>query len=131
MIEWTGLLSSTKIGLAKGSPAAVLQKLLEKKWILEPHDKDMVVMQHVFDYVTADGIAKKRSSTLVVCGEDNAKTAMAKTVGLPLAMAVRRLLKGEIALRGVQVPVMPDLYEPILAELATYDIVFKEKEESH
>jgi saccharopine dehydrogenase-like NADP-dependent oxidoreductase len=130
MIEWTGLLSSEKIGLSKGSPAMVLQKLLEIKWFLEPMDKDMVVMQHLFNYVTASGIEKKLSSTLVVCGEDSAKTAMAKTVGLPLAMAVRRLLKGEIKLRGVQIPVMPELYEPILDELNSYGIVFNEKEES-
>ncbi|HRG59923.1 MAG TPA: saccharopine dehydrogenase C-terminal domain-containing protein [Bacteroidia bacterium] len=129
MIVWTGILSNEKIGLDKGSPAAVLQKLLEKKWELTPYDKDMVVMQHLFEFTNKHGVLKKLSSTLVVCGEDSSKTAMAKTVGLPLAMAVRRLIKGEIKLRGVQVPVMPSLYEPILNELTTYGIVFKEKEE--
>lgn len=128
MIAWTGLLSNEIIGLDKASPAAILQKLLEKKWYLEPHDKDMVVMQHLFEYTTKSGKTQKRSSTLVVCGEDNTNTAMAKTVGLPLAMAARKLLKGEIDLKGVQIPVMPELYEPILEELAGYDIIFNEKE---
>lgn len=129
MIIWTGLLSEEKIGLNKGSPATILQKLLEKKWELAPEDKDMVVMQHLFEFTNNDGALKKKSSTLVVCGEDSNKTAMAKTVGLPLAMAVRRLIKGEFSLRGVQVPVMAELYEPILNELASFGIVFKEKED--
>jgi len=130
MIEWTGLLNNELIEVQKGSPAMVLQKLLEKKWALEPKDKDMVVMQHLFEFTASNNSNKKISSTLVVIGDDNQKTAMAKTVGLPLAMAVRRLIKGDIKLRGVQIPVMPEIYEPILNELAEYGITCVEKEES-
>jgi saccharopine dehydrogenase (NADP+, L-glutamate forming) len=129
MIVWTGLLGNDLVGLEKGSPAMVLQKLLEKKWVLEESDKDMVVMQHVFEYTTAKGADKKMSSTLVTIGENNQKTAMSKTVGLPLAMAVRRLIKGQIKLRGVQVPVLPEIYELILDELVLHGITFVEKEE--
>jgi saccharopine dehydrogenase (NADP+, L-glutamate forming) len=128
MIEWTGILSDEPIGLQQATPARVLQQLLEKKWLLEPHDKDMVVMQHLFNYRSASGSQHRITSTLVVTGEDSIKTAMAKTVGLPLAMAVRRLINGSIHLRGVQIPVMPDLYLPILEELAGYGIVFEETE---
>jgi saccharopine dehydrogenase-like NADP-dependent oxidoreductase len=105
----------------------ILQKLLEKKWLLEPTDKDMIVMQHLFEFTDKEGQHKTNKSTLVVIGENNEKTAMAKTVGLPLAMAVRRLIKDEIKLRGVQIPVMKEIYEPILEELTTYGIVFDEK----
>lgn len=129
MILWTGLLSNEKIGLQKASPAMILQQLLERKWLLAPHDKDMIVMQHLFEYADAKKESKKISSTLVVIGENSERTAMAKTVGLPLAMAVRRLIKGEIKLRGVQIPVMPEIYKPILKELEEYGIVFEEKEE--
>jgi saccharopine dehydrogenase (NADP+, L-glutamate forming) len=129
MITWTGILSEQPVGLKQATPAKVLQQLLEHKWLLEPQDKDMVVMQHLFEYNTATGMRKKLSSTLVVTGDDSVKTAMSKTVGLPLAMAVRRLIKGEIKLRGVQIPVMPELYQPILEELAEHGIVFKEKED--
>ena len=128
MILWTGILADQVIGLKKASPAMILQHLLEKKWFLEPRDKDMIVMQHLFEYTTNNGQQKASTSTLVVIGENNEKTAMAKTVGLPLAMAVRRLIKGEIKLRGVQIPVMPEIYEPILKELEQYGIAFDEKE---
>jgi saccharopine dehydrogenase (NADP+, L-glutamate forming) len=130
MILWTGLLSNEKIGLQKASPAMILQQLLERKWFLAPHDRDMIVMQHLFELVDAKKENKKISSTLVVLGENSERTAMAKTVGLPLAMAVRRLIKGEIKLRGVQIPVMAEIYEPILKELEEYGIVFEEKEEA-
>jgi saccharopine dehydrogenase-like NADP-dependent oxidoreductase len=128
MILWTGILSDNMIGLKKASPATILQQLLEKKWLLEPLDKDMIVMQHLFEYVDARKITKSCKSTLVVIGENSERTAMAKTVGLPLAMAVRRLIKGEIKLRGVQIPVMAEIYEPILKELTAYGITFEEKE---
>jgi saccharopine dehydrogenase (NADP+, L-glutamate forming) len=127
MIIWTGLLGNEKVEMKKGSPAMILQKLLEKKWLLEPSDKDMIVMQHLFEYTDINHVSKKSTSTLVVIGENSQKTAMAKTVGLPLAMAVRRLIKGEIKLRGVQIPVMPEIYEPILKELEEYGILFEEK----
>jgi saccharopine dehydrogenase (NADP+, L-glutamate forming) len=127
MIAWTGLLSDEKIDLIKASPAMILQKLLEQKWKLAATDKDMIVMQHLFEYTDSKGQQLSSTSTLVVIGEDNEKTAMAKTVGLPLAMAVRRLIKGEIKLRGVQIPVMPEVYEPILNELAENGIVFEDR----
>jgi saccharopine dehydrogenase (NADP+, L-glutamate forming) len=127
MIIWTGLLGNEKVGISKGSPAMILQKLLEEKWLLEATDKDMIVMQHLFEYTNSDNVSKNITSTLVVIGEDSQKTAMAKTVGLPLAMAVRRLIKGEIKLRGVQIPVLPEIYKPILQELEEYGIVFEEK----
>jgi saccharopine dehydrogenase (NADP+, L-glutamate forming) len=127
MIIWTGLLGNEKVGISKGSPAIILQKLLEEKWLLEATDKDMIVMQHLFEYTNSDNVSKNITSTLVVIGEDSQKTAMAKTVGLPLAMAVRRLIKGEIKLRGVQIPVLPEIYKPILQELEEYGIVFEEK----
>lgn len=128
MIVWTGLLSDKKVDLLKASPAVILQKLLEEKWLLTPHDKDMIVMQHLFEYTNPQKQLKKMSSTLVVIGENSERTAMAKTVGLPLAMAVRKLINGQITLRGVQIPVMPEIYEPLLDELKSYGIHFEEKE---
>jgi hypothetical protein len=103
--------------------------LLVEKWALGPHDRDQVVMQHQFDYELG-GEARRRTASLVVTGRDAAHTAMAQTVGLPLGMAVRRVLRGEVAGRGVVIPTTPDLYEPILAELAAgYGIAFQEQDE--
>ena len=84
-------------------------------------------MQHQFEF-ELNGQLHRRTSSLVVSGDDPVHTAMAKTVGLPLGMAVRRLARGELTARGVVIPVTPDFYEPILAELAAdYGIVFVEE----
>jgi saccharopine dehydrogenase-like NADP-dependent oxidoreductase len=127
MVEWTGILSHEKIPLEEASPAQILQHLLEQKWLLRPGDKDMIVMQHIFEY-TLNGVARRLKSSLVAKGDDEIHTAMAKTVGLPAAMAVRRILRGEFTRTGVCIPVTPDIYEPVLEELQAHGICFEEKE---
>lgn len=128
-LEWLGIFEDTKIELSNGSPAQILQQLLEEKWLLKHDDKDMIVMQHQFETRhTSTKKARKIYSTLVVKGDDNVHTAMAKTVGLPMAIAARKILKGEIKLTGVQIPVMKEIYEPVLEELETLGIRFEERE---
>ena len=117
----------TKIGIKEATPAQMLQKVLEDKWTLKPDDKDMIVMYHKFGYVI-DHKNKQIDSQLVVKGEDQTYTAMAKTVGLPVGIAAVKILKGEINTPGVQLPITPEVYEPILQELEDYGIVFNEKE---
>jgi len=126
MIEWTGILSDRVIGKAQATPAQVLQDLLEAKWKLEPHDRDMIVMQHDIRYRKPDGTTEQRVSSLVVKGKDSRQTAMARTVGLPLAMACRLLLSGKIRERGCVVPLTPEWYEPVLNELSANGISFHE-----
>ncbi len=128
-LEWLGIFEDTKIELAKGTPAQILQHLLEEKWLLKPDDKDMIVMQHQFETQhSSTHKIRKIYSTLVVKGDDNVHTAMAKTVGLPMAIAARKILKGEIKLTGVQIPVMKEIYEPVLQELHELGIRFEERE---
>jgi len=126
-LRWLGIFDETKIGVAGLSPAKVLQKILEKKWQLEPDDKDMIVMQHQFDF-EKEGIRKKRYSTMVCIGEDTKHTAMSLTVGLPLAMVARRILEGLYKEKGVQLPIQPEIYNPVLEELKEYGIRFVEEE---
>ena len=127
-LHWLGLFSDRPVGLADATPAQLLERLLTEKWALQPHDRDLIVMQHQFEF-ELDGRPHRRTSSLAVVGDDATHTAMAKTVGLPLGMAVRRLLRGQIAQRGVVIPVQADLYEPILDELAAdYGIHFTEAE---
>ena len=126
-IRYTGILDDKKIGLKKGTPAQILQHLLEQKWVLKPNDKDMIVMQHQFEY-SLNEQSKILSSTLVVKGDDTVQTAMAKTVGLPLGIAARLILKGTIDLKGVQIPVHEKIYFPILKELMEMGICFNETE---
>ena len=129
-LSWLGIFEDTKIGIANATPAQILQHLLEQKWILKPHDKDMIVMQHQFvAHNKSTNKSRKIISSLVVTGDDNIHTAMAKTVGLPMAIAARKILKGEINLAGVQIPVMKEIYEPVLQELQTLGIKFEEREE--
>jgi saccharopine dehydrogenase-like NADP-dependent oxidoreductase len=126
-LNWLGLFSDRHVGHANATPAQLLERLLSEKWQLQPQDHDLIVMQHLFEYELA-GATHRLTSSLVVMGEDATHTAMAKTVGLPLGMAVRRLARGEIAERGVLLPVRAALYEPILDELAAdYDIRFTEE----
>lgn len=127
LVEWTGILENTPIGLERSTPAQALQQLLEKKWLLKADDKDMIVMQHVFEFRKSNSETGMIRSELVVKGEDSVFTAMAKTVGLPLAVTSKLILNGEIRARGVLVPVTKEIYEPVLAELEKYNIVFSER----
>jgi saccharopine dehydrogenase (NADP+, L-glutamate forming) len=128
MVEWTGILGDEKIPFETASPAKILQELLERKWKLQPNDKDMVVMQHIFE-VEKDNRTKTIYSSLNVIGENAINTAMSKTVGLPLAIAVKLFLEEKIKERGVVVPVSKEFYNPILNELQEHGIVFEEHED--
>ncbi len=119
--------ANKKIGLTNATPAQALQRILEDKWTLAPEDKDMIVMYHKFGY-ELDGKRKQIDATMVNIGEDQVETAMARTVGLPVAMATLRILNGEITTPGVQLPIKKEVYEPILKELEDYGITFKEYE---
>lgn len=119
-----------KIGLKNATPAQALQKILEDKWTLKPEDKDMIVMYHKFGY-ELNGQKKQIDSTMVCIGENQELTAMAKTVGLPVAIATLKILNKEITTPGVLRPIAKEVYEPILKELEDYGIRFVEKEVSY
>jgi len=123
--------------------AEVLMWLLEDRWVMKDTDKDMVVMMHEIDYSMPAGLgdglsshtstpcSTKRqtyhvSSSLVLNGSDNLRTAMAKTVGLPLAMAVVSFLKGDLKLTGLQTPAHREVYSILLPQLASEGVVFNE-----
>ncbi len=108
------------------SPADILQFAVEKKLALRPYDKDMIVMLHEIEYETAGQKLEIRSS-LVVKGENSLRTAMAKTVGLPLGIAAKFILNGKIKMTGLQIPTSKEIYEPVLAELEKYDVKFQEE----
>ncbi len=126
-LQWLGIFDDRKIGIPGLTPARVLQKILEEKWQMDPGDKDMIVMQHQFDYMK-EGIHTKRYSTMVYIGQDTRHTAMSVTVGLPLAMTARRILEGSFSKTGVQLPIHSKIYNPVLKELEDYQIKFVEEE---
>jgi len=127
-LRWLGIFDDTKVNMKDATPAQILQKILEQKWVLEKGDKDMIVMQHIFDFVIDD--KKKRiTSSVVVLGEDQVHTAMSITVGTPVAIATKLLLTGELNVTGIHIPINKDLYTPILKELKESGINFTEVEE--
>lgn len=126
-LKWLGLFEEKVIGIPDLTPARVLQHILEKKWAMAPEDKDMIVMEHQFDYVRLRQ-HRKIYSTLVVIGEDSDNTAMSKTVGLPVAIVSRLILEDKIDLSGIHIPVAKQVYEPVLNELKEYGIEFRERD---
>jgi saccharopine dehydrogenase-like NADP-dependent oxidoreductase len=122
-VEWLGVFTDTCVELKDASPAQILQKICEEKWTLDSEDKDMIVMQHQFEYMQ-NGKKKKLNSSLLVYGETPRFTAMAKTVGFPVAIATKLILSGAIKSSGVRIPTTKDIYTPVLKELSENGINF-------
>tara|TARA_R110001583_G_scaffold48817_6_gene152833 strand:+ start:3220 stop:4593 length:1374 start_codon:yes stop_codon:yes gene_type:complete len=114
-----------KITLDHATPAQILQLILEDSWTLDEDDKDMIVMYHKFGY-ELNGKKSQIDANMVVIGENRTHTAMAKTVGLPVAIATLLILNNKIKTPGVQIPIAKEAYDPILKELKNYGIDFKE-----
>lgn len=127
-LEELDLFNANKIiGLKDATPAQILEKILSDSWSLKHDDKDMIVMYHKIGY-EINGKTKQIDATMVCLGDDQTYTAMAKTVGLPVAIATLKILKGIINTPGVQMPIEKEVYLPILKELEEYGIIFNEKE---
>ena len=123
-LEWLGLFRKSKIKISQATPALILQNLIEERLVFEPQDRDLVVMQHEFRY-TLNSEQRRRTSSLVLEG-DVQQTAMAKTVGLPMGIFLKLMTQNKISSRGVTIPVIKEVYEPVLEELEQYGIVFQE-----
>src|SRR5687768_7472996 len=106
MLKWSGFFDQVSIGVKEGTPASVLQFILNKKWALDKGDKDQIVMWHRFKY-KMDGVGKEIQASLVATGADDVYTAMAKTVGLPLAIATKLIAFDQIIEKGVCIPTTP------------------------
>jgi len=125
-IEWLGLLADAPLPLAQGSPLDVLVAHMLSKMQYAEGERDMLVMQHEF----IAQYPKRRTritATMIDYGIPHGDTSMSRTVGLPAAIAVRMILQGQITLTGVHRPVMPEVYEPVMAELQELGIGFDEK----
>jgi len=126
LLSFLGLYDNEIIGRGLLTAAEILQICAEQQLMLQPNDRDMVIMMHEIGYRTGEA-EKKVKSSLVVKGENSLETAMAKTVGLPLGIATIMILKGKIGLSGLHIPVIPEIYEPVLKELKNEGIIFKEE----
>jgi len=128
-LEWLGLLEEEPIPLEKGSNLDVLAHRLQEKLQYEEGERDMIILQHEF-VIEYPGNHKERIlSTLIDFGIPSGDTAMARTVSLPAAIGARLIVEGKISLSGVQIPVVSEIYEPVLRELEKQGISFKERVE--
>lgn len=126
-LDWLGLFRKKRINLKNATPAYILERLLMDKWKLKSGDRDMIVMHHEFEY-RLQGKDHLETSTLVMKGENETDTAMAKLVGLPMGIFVKLVMQGKITAKGVHIPVMKEVYEPVLSELETFGVVFQERQ---
>ena len=127
-LEWLGLLSDEKLSVTQGSALDVLSAQLLKKLQYEKGERDMVVLHH--EFIAEYGFKKEKiNSTLIDFGVPNGDSSMARTVSLPAAISTKLILEGKISVKGVQIPTIPSIYEPILNELERLVITFKEKTE--
>lgn len=125
LLEYLGLFDAGAVPATAKTSADVLQFLLESRLQMQAQDKDMIVMLHEFVY-ELNGEEKSLKSCLVVKGEDHLRTAMAKTVGLPLGIAAKLILQDELKLKGLHIPTSKAIYDPVLSELEKNGIVFNE-----
>lgn len=121
----TGILSAEKITRKNATPAEILYDLLMSRWVFRENDKDMLVMADKIVY-EKNGKCYEKTATMAVIGRDHEHTAISQTVGLPAAMGVKLILQGKINHTGVLMPIYPEIYSPILTELAEYGISFSE-----
>jgi saccharopine dehydrogenase-like NADP-dependent oxidoreductase len=123
--EFLGLFDDSPVPPEARTSADVLQHLLETRLAMRPGDRDMIVMVHEIGFERG-GRRYVAQSALVAKGEDNLDTAMARTVGLPLGIAAILLLEGRIRLTGLHIPILPEIYDPVLDQLEQEGIRFED-----
>ncbi|MBU1014173.1 MAG: saccharopine dehydrogenase NADP-binding domain-containing protein [Bacteroidetes bacterium] len=126
-MEWLGLFSDEKMNRLEDSPFEVISDLMIEKMMIQEDERDMVVMQHTFVAKYADGKREVIKSRMLDFGTLKTDTSIARTVALPAACGVEMILEGKINARGVHIPVIPEIYNPILDQLETMDIEMVEE----
>ncbi|MDD4904257.1 MAG: saccharopine dehydrogenase C-terminal domain-containing protein [Candidatus Bipolaricaulis sp.] len=124
-LKWLGFLSDEPLPAGANTYLDVLAQRMLEKMQYAPGERDLLIMQHEFIVEYGDR-TERITSTLVDYGIPNGDTSMSRLVGLPAAIAARMILQGEIDLTGVQVPMVPAVYEPVLKELASLGVQFRE-----
>ncbi len=121
-IEWLGIFDDKPMNRQKDTPFEIITDLMMEKMKMGKHERDMVAMQHIFLASYPDGNKEVIKSSLLNFGTPAADTAVARTVALPAAVAVEMILNGKINKTGIHIPVIPEIYNPILDELERMDI---------
>ena len=130
-LEWLGLLEDSPLSRTQASPLDIIGDRMLEKLQYEEGERDMIILQHTFEAAYPDGKKDRILSTLIDFGIPHGDSSMSRTVGLPPAIGTRLILEGKIDITGVHIPVIPEIYVPILAELKEIGIEFKEKRERY
>ena len=125
-LDWLGLFSTDRVSAVKGAAVDVLTSRMLERMSFAPGERDMLVLQHQFLAEYSDR-REQIVSTMIDFGIPNGDSSMSRTVGLPAAIAVKMVLTGAIDATGVRIPVIPEIYEPILAELEVMGIHISEE----
>jgi saccharopine dehydrogenase (NADP+, L-glutamate forming) len=126
--EWLGLFSEKIWERGRITPIDFLSTIMQEKLRYESEELDMIVLYHDFQAEFADRV-ERITSTLIDKGIVNSDSAMSRTVSLPAAIAVKLIMEGKIAEKGVRIPVDKEIYHPVLDELGRLGIVCEEKTE--
>jgi len=129
-LNWLEMLDSNREIQIEESPINVLCSLLKEKLFYSKDEKDLVVLNHCFNLETSTGIRENIMSSLICYGDDN-NSAMARTVGYPVAIATQQLLEGNFQDLGVITSCYPDIWKKILPECEHLGIRFKERYNCH
>jgi saccharopine dehydrogenase-like NADP-dependent oxidoreductase len=129
-LEFIGLLADQPIEVESGSLMDMLADRMQKTLAYKPGERDMLLMRHDITFEYDGGKRRERVTAIMVdYGIPDGDSSMARTVSLPAAIGTRMLLEDKIRLRGVQIPVVADIYDPVLEELERMGIGFKETRE--
>lgn len=126
--DYLGLFSDKDMGRGACASFDIMADLMIGKMMLKKEERDMIVLQHVFEIEKSDGESDIIKSSMLSYGGSGKDTAIAKTVALPAAIASRLILEGKIPLTGVHIPVLPEIYNPVLDELELLGIKMMEEE---
>jgi len=128
-MQWLGLFSDQKFAVDTISPLDAVGNLMFEKLAFAPGERDLIVLYHDFLAEFPDGKKEHTTSRLIDFGIKDGDSSMSRTVSLPAAIGVHMILSGKITTPGVLRPVTPEIYNPVLDELATLDIECKENTE--
>jgi hypothetical protein len=128
-LDRLGLFSGDAVPVEKGGAIDILAARMIEKMSFDEGERDMIVLEHTFEAAYPDGQKEKITSTMIDFGIPHGDSAMARTVGLPPAIGTKLILEGDISLTGVHIPIVPDIYKPLLAELMSMNIAFTENKE--
>ncbi|MFP4555831.1 MAG: saccharopine dehydrogenase C-terminal domain-containing protein [Bacteroidales bacterium] len=126
-MDWLGLFSSKPINRTEDSPFEVVSDIMIDKMMIKEDERDMVVMQHTFLAKYPDGKQEVIRSRMLDFGTLKNDTSISRTVALPAAVSVEMILEGNISAKGVHIPVIPEIYNPILNALENLDIKMDEE----